>query len=122
MTTTMPPTANPKRGDIILVLFPHSDLRTAKTRPALAVQADNLDTGLSQVIVAMITSRMVRAKHPSRVTITLNSPEGRQSGLLADSVVVTDNLATITDLAIDRVIGKISMQKVDQALRHTLGL
>ncbi len=122
MTTTMPPTANPKRGDIVLVLFPHSDLRTAKTRPALVVQADNLDTGLSQVIVAMITSRMFRANHPSRVTIALDLPEGRQSGLLADSVVVTDNLATITDQAIDRVIGKISMQKVDQALRHTLGL
>jgi mRNA interferase MazF len=31
-----------KRGDVVLVLFPHSDLRTAKTRPALMVQAENL--------------------------------------------------------------------------------
>ena len=45
------------------MLFPHSDLRTAKTRPALVVQADNLQTGLPQVIVAMITSRMLRAQH-----------------------------------------------------------
>jgi mRNA interferase MazF len=119
----MPPIAKkPKRGDVVLVLFPHSDLRTAKTRPALVVQADNLDTGLSQVIVAMITSRMFRANHPSRVTIALNSPEGGQSGLLADSVVATDNLATIADLAIDQVIGKIPMQKVNEALKHTLGL
>ena len=122
MTTTMLPEENPKRGDVVLVLFPHSDLRTAKTRPALIVQANDLNTGLAQIIVAMITSRTFRANHPSRVTIVLNTPDGVQSGLLADSIVVTDNLATVTDVAIDRVIGKISMQKVDQALRHTLGL
>jgi len=115
MITTMPPAENPKRGEIVLVLFPHSDLRTAKTRPALIVQADELKTGLPQVIVAMITSRMFRANHPSRVTIDLDSPEGQQSGLLADSVVVTDNLTTITELAIDRVIGKIPMRRIDQA-------
>jgi mRNA interferase MazF len=122
MTTTLPPTKNPKRGDIILVLFPHSDLRTAKTRPALVVQANNLETGLPQIIVAMITSRMFRANHPSRVTIILDSPEGERSGLLADSVVVTDNLATIFETGIDRVIGNLPMEKVDAALRYTLGL
>jgi len=39
--------------------------------------------GLAQVIVAMISSRMFRANHSSRVTIRLNSPVGYQSGLLA---------------------------------------
>ena len=58
-----------KRGDVVLVLFPDSNLRTAKRRPALVVQADNLGTGLPQVIVAMITSNMVRAGYLSRVTI-----------------------------------------------------
>ncbi|WP_257235888.1 type II toxin-antitoxin system PemK/MazF family toxin [Nostoc sp. 'Peltigera malacea cyanobiont' DB3992] len=43
-----------KRGDVVLVLFPNSNLTTAKTRPALIIQADNLQTGLLQVIVAMI--------------------------------------------------------------------
>jgi mRNA interferase MazF len=58
-----------ERGDVVLVLFPHSDLRTAKRRPALVVQADDLDTGLAQVIVAMITSKTFRAGHASRVLI-----------------------------------------------------
>ena len=111
-----------KRGDVVLVLFPHSNLRTAKPRPALVVQADNIQTGLPQVIVAMITSRMFRADHSSRVTIILAMPEGQQSGLLTDSVVVCDNLATIAESEIDRVIGTLSMAKVDAALRYTLGL
>jgi len=112
----------PKRGDVVLVLFPHSDLRTAKPRPALIVQADDLETDLPQVIVAMITSKTFRAKHPSRVLVKLESSEGKNSGLLTDSVVMTDNLATITDVAIDRVIGKLPMKAIDKALKHTLGL
>ena len=62
-----------KRGDVILVLFPNSDLRTAKTRPALIVQADNLGTGLPQIIVAMISSNIHRDNHPSRILFKLDS-------------------------------------------------
>jgi len=122
MTTTTPPNPMPKRGDVVLVLFPHSDLRTAKPRPALIVQADDLGTELPQVIVAMITSKTFRAKHPSRVRVELDSSQGKNSGLLTDSVVMTDNLATITDIAIDRVIGKLPMKAIDKALKYTLGL
>jgi len=118
----MPLSPTPKRGDVVLVLFPNSNLQTAKPRPALVVQADNLNSGIPQIIVAMITSRMFRAGHPSRVPVTLASPEGRQSGLLSDSVVMTDNLATILDSAIGQVIGQIPMNPVDRALRHTLAL
>lgn len=121
MTTTQPkPTF--KRGDVALVLFPNSDLISSKTRPVLIVQADDLQTELSQIVVAMITSQMLRAGHLSRVTILLNSPEGQQSGLLTDSVVMADNLATITLSAIYRVIGSLPMTNVDEALKHTPGL
>ena len=114
------PTFN--RGDVVLVLFPNSNRISAKTRPALIVQADGLQTGLSQIIIAMITSQMFRAGHPSRVTILLNSTEGKQSGLLTDSVVMTDNLATIVTSAVYRVIGSLPTAKIDQALKCTLGL
>ena len=122
MTTTMQQSPEYKRGDVLLVLFPNSDLVTAKPRPALVLQADDLDTGLSQTIVAMITSKMFRANHPSRVSILLSTPEGQLSGLLSDSVVMTDNLATIIEEAIDRKIGNIEMSKIVIALKHTLGL
>ena len=111
-----------KRGDVVLALFPNSDLITAKPRPALVVQRDHLQSGLLQVILALVTSQMIRAGHPSRITVMLATPEGRQSGLLVDSVVVTDNLVTVTDSAISRVIGSLSMVDVDTALRHTLQL
>lgn len=122
MTTMTQPKLTVKRGDVVLVLFPNSDLKSAKTRPALVVQADNLQTGLSQVIVAMITSQMSRAGHSCRVTVSLNIMEGQGSGLLTDSVVMADNLATITLSAIYRAIGLLPMSEVDKALKYTLGL
>ena len=118
----MPQKPNYNRGDVVLVLFPNSNLRTAKTRPALIVQADNLQTGLPQVIIAMITSRVFRANHPSRVLIEQSTSIGKQSGLLTDSLVMTDNLATVAEEAIDRTIGILPMVDIDSALRHTLKL
>lgn len=112
-----------RRGDVVLVLFPDSNLRTAKRRPALVIQADDLKTGLQQTIVAMITSNMSRANHVSRVPLLLDSPQGRQANVLMDSVVMTDNLATIIENEIDRALGSLyEMSKVDEALRRTLAL
>ena len=122
MTIMTQPKPTYKRGDVILVIFPHSNLKTAKIRPALVVQADNLQTDLPQLIVAMITSRMFRANHPCRVTIQMSSTVGQQSGLLTNSVIMTDNLATVAESEIDRIIGSLPMEAVDLALRHTLGL
>jgi mRNA interferase MazF len=122
MMTMTQPKPNFKRGDIVLVLFPNSDLTTAKTRPAIIVQSGNLQTGLPQIIIAMITSQMFCAGHPSRITILRNSPEGQQSGLIVDSVIMTDNLATIATSAIYRLIGSISTENVDTALKYTINL
>ncbi len=84
---------NCRRGDVVLVLFPDSNLQTAKLRPALVVQNDNLASGLPHVIVAMITSNMLRLGPPSRVFVPLASDLAKRSGLLLDSVVMTDNLS-----------------------------
>lgn len=112
-----------KRGDVVLVLFPDSNLTTAKRRPALVVQADDLRTELPQTIVAMITSNQARAGHLSRVSVARDSTEGRTMGLRTDSVIMTDNLATVFDSEIDRVIGHCTtMSAVTAALRCTLGL
>ncbi len=70
----------------------------------------------------MITSNLTRANHLSRVTVLFATAEGKQSGLLNDSVVMTDNLATVLESAIDREIGTLPLSKVDAVLKHTLGL
>jgi mRNA interferase MazF len=103
-------------------LFPNSDLRTAKLRPAIVIQSDGLNTGLPQVIVAMITSNQQRANHLSRVAVSIATAEGQASGLVTDSVIMTDDIATVLSSEINRVIGRLTMVDVNAALKHTLGL
>jgi len=71
---------NYRRGDVVLVLFLDSSLQTSKRRPALVVQADQLGAGLPQTIVAMITSNMLRAGHPSRVVVRYPARATRYPG------------------------------------------
>ena len=112
-----------RRGNIALVYFPHSDLATVKQRPVLAIQADNLNTGSPQVVVAMMTSNMNRAGHPSRVTLLLHSAKAGGTGLKSDSVIMADNLATIELSLISRVLGRMTgMELVSKARRRTLAL
>lgn len=112
-----------RRGEFVLVLFPNSDLRTAKRRPALVIQRDNLATGLPQTVVAMVSSNPVRANHPSRVAVPLASPEGAASGLRLDSWVMTDNLVTVLDSEIDSRLGTMpDMDRVGAAVKHSLAL
>ena len=114
---------NPRRGDVVLVLFPNSDLKTAKRRPALVLQRDNLDSGLPQTIVAMISSNLSRRGHPSRIFAAVTSTAGRAGGLRLDSVIMTDNVATVFETEIDSVLGRWpDMAAIDAALKHTLAI
>lgn len=114
---------NYKRGDVILALFPDSNLQTAKKRPVLIVQADDLQTNLPQIIVGMITSNLSRKGHPSRVLVEIPTLAGKQSGLLSDSVIATDNLATLHEKFVDKKLGSLpNMKAIEKALAHTFGL
>jgi mRNA interferase MazF len=87
------------------------------------VQADRLDADLPQTVVAMISSNMARAGHPSRVVVRVDGQAAERSGLLMDSVIMTDNLATVRHSEIDRAIGVLSvMTDVEAALRNTVAL
>ena len=92
-------------------------------RPALIIQSDEIDSELFQAIVAMISSNIKRAGRKSRVLVKTDSAQGKVSGLLFDSVVMTDNLATVLNSQIIRIIGRLDdMSDVDNALRHSLKL
>ena len=111
-----------RRGAVLLVRFPNSDLVTYKKRPALVVQDEQIETGLTQRLVAMITSNLVRTGE-TRVLIQKDSSAGRAMGLITDSVIMADNLATVHEREIDKVLGYCPrMADVDAALRKVLRL
>jgi len=110
------------RGDVVLVLFPYANLTGYKKRPALVVQDQNVPTGFNDRVVVMITSNTARTGL-TRIPVAKSSVEGQQMGLLTDSVIAADHIATLEDRMIDKAIGHCPrMSAVDSALRRILGL
>ncbi len=106
-----------KKGDIVLVPFPFTDLSGQKIRPALIVTSTSKD---SDVIVIFITSN-IKLKIKDSVPILPST----QNGIKVSSGIVCSKIATL-----DRniILGKIGFienfvqNKVDVSLKKVLGL
>ena len=98
-------------------------MRTSKLGRRWLSKLTNFAQVLPQTIVALIASNIARAGHPSRVVVRVDSESANGSDLLMDSVIMTDNLATIQYSEIDRILGAFSeLRELDAALRSTLAL
>jgi mRNA interferase MazF len=116
---------NVRRGDVVLVLYPFASGRGASRRPALIVQNDQDNRRLDNTIIAQITTNVRRAREPTQLLIERSTLEGQQAGLLHDSVVSCNNLATVHEDRINRVIGHLPdplMRRIDGCLKSALGL
>lgn len=116
-----------RRGDIVLVPFPFTDDPVAaKKRPAIIVQADRNNVRLSSVIVAQITSNIARAKHePTQFLIQRGTLAARAAGLLTDSAIKCETLATISKKRIIKRIGQLlpeQMKQLEACLRASFDL
>ena len=114
-----------RRGDVVLAFYPFATGVGAKKRPVLVVQNDRDNRRLDNTIVAQITTNTKHAHQPTHLLIEVASGAGKQSGLLADSVVSCVNLATIHESRIDRTIGSLPpslMTQADDRLKSALGL
>jgi len=110
-----------RQGDIVLVWFPDSNLVTVKKRPAIILQADDLQTGLDQLIIGMVTSNLSRRGHKSRIFVDIHTKSGQITGLLSDSVIMTDNIATVRSSEIHKKIGIFTdLNVLKEALKRTL--
>src|SRR5258707_54976 len=114
------------RGDVVLLDFPFSGGGGSKVRPALVVQNDRDNRRLTNVIVAMITSRTDRAGLVATQSfLDLSTPEGAQSGLVSNSVVNCANLFTVDQRRVLRIIGSLAptfMTHIDASLKSALEL
>jgi mRNA interferase MazF len=97
-----------KRGDVILVRFPHPSGLRGKKRPAVVVQADAYAGVVSTVVVAEVTKNLTMANDPACLFININTPDGKATGLVRDSVVSSLVLVTIYTDTIAQVLGTLS--------------
>jgi mRNA interferase MazF len=114
------------RGDVILLPVTFVSGPGVKVRPAVVVQGDTQNRKLISTIIAVITSNNLRSQlEPTQLFIDLATLEGQQTGLLHDSTVKCEHLATIDRRDIIRVIGSFSptlLRYLDACLLSALEL
>ena len=112
-----------KRGDVVLVRFPHPSGVRGKKRPAVIVQSDAYAGVMSTVLVAEITKNLTMASDPACLFIDTTTPEGQATGLVRDSVVSCLVLMTVYADMVDQFLGTLSpslKQKLDSCLKTAL--
>jgi mRNA interferase MazF len=110
----MPSTTSFKRGDIILVPFPFTDLSSTKQRPALVISSDALNARSDDVLVAAITSQI-----PGRLTAEeFLIPPGDLAacGLPKPSVVRVAKLAALHRQLVIKRIGLMPTPLLERIL------
>jgi mRNA interferase MazF len=110
----MPLTTSYRRGDVVLVPFPFTDLTGSKQRPALVVSSDAFNASHDDVLLVAITSRVPATLSSNEVVIS--STDLGPSGLLKPSVVKTAKLITIHQALIRKSIGKMPPPALKQVL------
>ena len=105
-----------RRGDIVLVPFPFTDLTGQKRRPAvvLAIGAHSDD-----VILAFISSIVPKTLGNADLLLQIDNKHFKQTGLKVSSIIRLNKLATIEKRLIRRRLGKLhatQLPKIDRAL------
>lgn len=110
-----------KRGDIYRAdLDPVIGSEQGGVRPVLIIQNDTGNLHSPTVIVAAITTRRKKPHMPVHVLIT-----AAESGLPADSVVLTEQVRTLEKSRLTRYLGHLDdavMIRIDQALEKSIGM
>jgi mRNA interferase MazF len=106
-----------KKGTVVLVPFPFTDLSGSKVRPAVIISNGKVG---SDVVVLFVTSQSkLKAKH----IVAMKADE--QSGIKTDSKVVCSKIATLEAKIVLGELGQLSSpvkKEIDNELKKVLSL
>jgi mRNA interferase MazF len=90
------------KGKIIVIPFPFTDLSAYKRRPALVLHETKYD-----VVVAYISSIVPSAFSSTDVLILQDNQSFIRTGLITESIIMLDKLATVEKTLIIRILGEV---------------
>jgi len=98
-----------KLGDVVLLIFPHTDLAAISKRPAVVIY----DSGDQDVLVARVTAQEYASEADYKLV------EWRKCGLLAESYVRLGKQTTVGKHLVVRQLGRLETQDKEN-LKTTL--
>lgn len=114
-----------KRGSVVLIRYPFTNLTGAKVRPALVLTPDHLLPRLDDVLCLFISAAMPDDLLPTDFVLESGHLSFPKTGLKRRSVLRMHKLALLHKALVLRVLGEGDqslMQEVNQRLRLALGL
>ncbi len=111
-----------RRGDIVLVPFPFTDLTGLKLRPAIVISPDPIREDLLLGFISTVIPPMLE---PTEYVLEITDPSFGTTGLKARSVFRMNKIATLHRSMVLRRLGRSTLQlqrHLDAALRHLVGL
>ena len=112
-----------KRGDIILITVPFSDLTSSKVRPAIVISPE--DPSERDFVVALITTNISRTLRPHDHALRTTDNDFKSTGLRFDGVFRMSKLYNLNKTLAQRRLGKASpplMKKLEKKLKVALGI
>ena len=112
-----------KRGTIVLTRFPFTDLKAFKRRPAIIVSRERKTS--ADFIVAFITSVIPAPLSDTDLLFDRHRNDFVKSGLIRDSVIKLDKLATLNKAIFSGELGSVSaktLREIDMRLKIALNL
>lgn len=104
-----------KRGEIVLIPVPFSDLSTSKKRPVLVISNDNYNTSSPDIIVVAVTSNLTQPG------ISLTNADMATGQLPKPSVIRPDKIYTLSQNIVVKSIGHIISTTLDNTKTEVVG-
>ncbi len=114
-----------KRGSVVLIRYPFTNLTGAKVRPALVLTPDSLLPRLDDVLCLFISSSIPEDLLPTDLILDAEHSSFSKTGLKRRSVLRAHKLALLQKSLVLRQLGEIEqplLNEVGQRLRLALGL
>ncbi len=101
-----------KPGDIVLIRFPQTDLKSGKLRPALIVA--NSPGGYKDLVLVLISSRLYQTIPDFDNIINSSDSDYAISGLKTSSVFRLSRITSVDPSVINARLGEISPERLHQ--------
>ena len=102
---------NLKKGDIVLVPFPFTDLSTSKLRPALVLYTNQSN---QDITLCFISSQGLSNIQDDEFILNITDSEFSKTGLKAVSKVRVTRIVTLERQLITRKLGQITIEQIEQ--------
>jgi mRNA interferase MazF len=102
---------NLKKGDIVLVPFPFTDLSASKLRPAIVLYTNQSN---QDITLCFISSQGIATVQNDEFILNITDPEFSKTGLKAVSKVRVTRIVTLERQLITRKLGQITIEQIEQ--------